>query len=63
MAWKYMGWLNGMNGGPLRAPTMRLTSDQMRIGRRGLLLSELPRTEDQDELFYLGRTRSGSLVA
>jgi 4-hydroxy-tetrahydrodipicolinate synthase len=56
MAWKYMGWLNGMNGGPLRMPTMRITGAQMQGARRGLERSGLPVTADEDALFYVGRT-------
>jgi 4-hydroxy-tetrahydrodipicolinate synthase len=62
MAWKYMGWLNGMNGGPLRMPTMRLTSAQMRLGRKGLTDSGLPVTGDDDELFFVGRSRARALA-
>ena len=29
MLWKYQGWLNGWNGGPLRAPTMRLNDGRV----------------------------------
>ena len=30
MMWKYQGWLNGYNGGPMRRPTMRLNDATMR---------------------------------
>jgi 4-hydroxy-tetrahydrodipicolinate synthase len=63
MAWKYMGWLSGMNGGPLRMPTMRLSSTQMQGARRGLERSGLPVTEDDDALFFAGRTIAHRLVA
>lgn len=56
MLWKYLGWLNGLNGGPLRAPTMRLRSNQMELARSGHRKAGLNPTEDPDELFYVGRT-------
>ena len=56
MAWKYQAWLNGYNGGPLRMPTARLVSDQMRMLRAGLEASGLPVTNDPDEAFFLGRS-------
>lgn len=62
MAWKYMGWLNGMNGGPLRMPTMRLSSAQMQGARRGLERSALPVTPDPDELFFVGRSATRALA-
>ena len=55
MAWKYQAWLNGYNGGPLRAPTARLVSDQMRMLRKGLVDAELPVTADTDDAFFVGR--------
>ena len=42
MLWKYQGWLSGFNGGPLRAPTMRLNDRQMKPLRGGLSASGLP---------------------
>jgi 4-hydroxy-tetrahydrodipicolinate synthase len=62
MAWKYMGWLNGMNGGPLRMPTMRLSSAQMKAARAGLERSGLPVTADPDELFFVGRSATKAAV-
>jgi 4-hydroxy-tetrahydrodipicolinate synthase len=55
MAWKYMGWLNGMAGGPLRMPTMRLDDAQMRALRQGLERSGIPPTTDPDSAFFVGR--------
>lgn len=55
MQWKYQGWLNGFNGGPLRFPQMRLGEDQMRAMRGGLVGSGLPATEDLDQEFFIGR--------
>jgi 4-hydroxy-tetrahydrodipicolinate synthase len=55
MAWKYQAWLNGYNGGPLRMPTARLVSDQMRMLRAGLAASALPVTDSPDEEYWVGR--------
>ena len=58
MLWKYQGWLNGFNGGPLRAPTMRLNSNQMNALRRGLEMAGLKPTSDSDDKFFIGRNPS-----
>jgi dihydrodipicolinate synthase/N-acetylneuraminate lyase len=52
--WKYLGWLQGFNGGLLRMPQMRLNPGQMKALRAGLSASgyELP-PDDAD--FYTGR--------
>lgn len=55
MVWKYMAWLNGYNGGPLRSPTMRIVGDQMAALRKGLEASGLPVTDDPDAAFFVGR--------
>lgn len=55
MQWKYQGWLNGFNGGPLRFPQMRLEQDQMRAMRNGLARAGLPVTDDPDHEFFVGR--------
>jgi len=39
--WKYQAWLQGYNGGPLRAPAMKLTDTQMRRAAEGLVASGL----------------------
>jgi dihydrodipicolinate synthase/N-acetylneuraminate lyase len=54
-AWKYMGWLNGFNGGPVRMPHMRLNAPHMRILREGAERSGLDVTTDPDEAFFVGR--------
>jgi dihydrodipicolinate synthase/N-acetylneuraminate lyase len=53
--WKYLGWLQGFNGGLLRMPQMRLNPGQMKSLRGGLAASgfDLP-ADDAD--FYAGRT-------
>jgi len=55
LAWKYMEWLNGYNGGPIRMPHMRLNGGQMRLLRDGAARSGLPVTADADDLFFAGR--------
>jgi 4-hydroxy-tetrahydrodipicolinate synthase len=56
--WKYMGWLNGFNGGPLRQPTMRIVSSQMDVMRRGLAKAGLEVTDSTDPEFFVGRNPS-----
>lgn len=55
MLWKYQGWLNGFNGGPLRQPTMRIVDRQMKPLRQALLTSGLEVTADPDKAFFVGR--------
>lgn len=55
MHWKYQGWLNGYNGGPIRQPHMRVSAGQMATLRNAAVASGLNVTGDDDELFYLGR--------
>ena len=55
LCWKYQGWLNGFNGGPIRSPHMRLTDKQMKRLREGLAASGLPVTESSDSEFFVGR--------
>lgn len=54
--WKYLGWLQGFNGGLLRMPQMRLLPGQMKALRSGLAASgfDLP-ADDAD--FYRGRAQ------
>lgn len=54
VGWKYLGWLQGFNGGLLRMPQMRLQPGQMKALRAGLAASgfELPA---DDAGFYTGR--------
>jgi len=53
--WKYQGWLNGFNGGPLRAPQMRINDGQMRQLRAGAVAAGLDVTETPDSRFLVGR--------
>lgn len=54
--WKYLGWLNGFNGGLVRMPHMRLAPGQMKSLRAGLQASgyELPANDDD---FFAGRVQ------
>jgi 4-hydroxy-tetrahydrodipicolinate synthase len=56
-AWKYQAWLNGFNGGPLRMPTARLTTRQMRVFRQALVEAGVDVTPDMDELYLQGRVK------
>jgi 4-hydroxy-tetrahydrodipicolinate synthase len=53
--WKYMDWLAGFNGGPLRAPTARIPDRLMKVLRGGLQASKLPVTDAPDSEFIVGR--------
>jgi dihydrodipicolinate synthase/N-acetylneuraminate lyase len=53
--WKYQDWLAGFNGGPLRAPAMRIPDRFMKMLRQGLVASGLPVTSDPDSGFMVGR--------
>jgi 4-hydroxy-tetrahydrodipicolinate synthase len=55
MMWKYQGWLNGFNGGPMRRPTMRLNDAAMKTLRDGLTKSGIKVTESHDREFFIGR--------
>lgn len=59
--WKYLGWLQGMNGGLLRMPQMRLNGAQMRQLRQGLQQSGFDLPKD-DEGFYAGRVAATTLA-
>jgi 4-hydroxy-tetrahydrodipicolinate synthase len=56
MMWKFQGWLNGFNGGPMRQPTMRLNDGQMNGLRQGLVKSGITPTESPNRDFFVGRT-------
>lgn len=55
MHWKYQGWLNGFNGGPIRQPHMRISAAQMSTLRNAAVASGLDVTKDEDVHFYAGR--------
>ena len=50
--WKYQGWLNGYNGGPLRQPAMKLADGQMRRAADGLIKSGLLQEQPKDLADY-----------
>ena len=54
-AWKYMQWLVGFNGGPLRMPQMRVDAASMKRYRDALTRSGIPVTEEPDSQFFVGR--------
>ncbi len=53
--WKYQDWLAGFNGGPLRAPAMRVPDRFMKMLRQGLTAAGLPATADPDVASMVGR--------
>ena len=55
MMWKYEGWLNGFNGGPMRRPTMRLNDAMMKTLRNALVQSGIKPTDSHDREFFIGR--------
>jgi len=55
MQWKFQGWLQGMNGGPLRQPTMKVPDRTMAILRRGLEESGLEPETAPNHAFFEGR--------
>ena len=52
--WKYQDWLAGFNGGPLRAPAMRIPDRHMRTLRAGLTAAGRPVTDLPDSEFMVG---------
>ncbi|WP_231329522.1 dihydrodipicolinate synthase family protein [Actinomadura graeca] len=55
MLWKYQGWLNGMNGGPLRQPTMKASDRQMEQLRQGVRASGIADAAEPNSAFFVGR--------
>jgi dihydrodipicolinate synthase/N-acetylneuraminate lyase len=55
LVWKYQGWLNGFNGGPVRQPTPRISDAQMRAIRDAAGRSELDIAPGDDADFFVGR--------
>jgi len=54
-AWKFQGWLQGYNGGPLRQPTQRIHDQQMTALRKGLVDAGLEPSMDPFREFFVGR--------
>jgi 4-hydroxy-tetrahydrodipicolinate synthase len=55
LVWKYQGWLNGYNGGPVRQPTPRISDAQMRAIRDAHGRSQLVAAPGEDADFFAGR--------
>jgi 4-hydroxy-tetrahydrodipicolinate synthase len=53
--WKYMDWLAGFNGGPLRSPAQRIPDRFMKSLRAGLKSAGCFVTDDPDSAFMVGR--------
>jgi 4-hydroxy-tetrahydrodipicolinate synthase len=53
--WKYKGWLNGMNGGPLRQPTMKVSEREMNLLRRAVIESGIAQPAEPNEQYFVGR--------
>jgi 4-hydroxy-tetrahydrodipicolinate synthase len=56
-SWKYQGWLNGFNGGPMRLPTMRLSAHGTAPLREAMIKAgTIPADTPADMSdFYVGR--------
>ncbi|MBU3077637.1 dihydrodipicolinate synthase family protein [Sphingomonas quercus] len=54
-AWKFQGWLQGYNGGPLRMPTQRIHDPQMLALRKAAIDSGLNPSMDPLSEFFIGR--------
>ncbi len=54
-AWKFQGWLQGYNGGPLRQPTQRIHDPQMHALRKGLIDAGFEPSMDPFREFFVGR--------
>jgi 4-hydroxy-tetrahydrodipicolinate synthase len=54
-AWKFQGWLQGYNGGPLRQPTQRIHDPQMIALRKGLIDAGLQPSMDPFREYFIGR--------
>ncbi|WP_332703756.1 dihydrodipicolinate synthase family protein [Sphingomonas sp. PB4P5] len=54
-AWKFQGWLQGYNGGPLRMPTQRIHDPQMAALRKAAIDVGLNPSMDPFREFFIGR--------
>jgi 4-hydroxy-tetrahydrodipicolinate synthase len=54
-AWKFQGWLQGYNGGPLRMPTQRIHDGQMHALRKAAQDCGLSPSMDPFRDFFIGR--------
>lgn len=55
MQWKFQGWLQGYNGGPLRLPTQRIHDREMKMIRDAQRQCGLNPSEDPFREFFIGR--------
>ena len=55
MMWKFQGWTMGLNGGPLRQPTMRIQDAQIAQWRKAILDSGLEAPKEPNEAYFVGR--------
>jgi 4-hydroxy-tetrahydrodipicolinate synthase len=55
MLWKYQGWLNGFNGGPVRQPTLKIHDGQMNALRNALVESGMEPDRAANREFFIGR--------
>jgi dihydrodipicolinate synthase/N-acetylneuraminate lyase len=56
MLWKYQGWINGFNGGPIRsALSGRVNDQQMSSFRAAVAASGLAVPDEADDAFFVGR--------
>jgi 4-hydroxy-tetrahydrodipicolinate synthase len=56
LLWKYQGWVNGFNGGPISsALSGRLDDAQMRSFRAAVAAAGLPVPDEGDDAFFVGR--------
>jgi 4-hydroxy-tetrahydrodipicolinate synthase len=53
--WKFQGWLNGYNGGPIRQPAMKLSESQMRTSAEGLRKAAIASADEPFAEFFSGR--------
>jgi 4-hydroxy-tetrahydrodipicolinate synthase len=57
-SWKYQGWLNGFNGGPIRLPAMKLSDHAAHRLRDAMIRAGTIPKDTKGDLgeFYIGRT-------
>jgi len=56
-SWKYQGWLNGFNGGPLRLPVMKFTDHAVHRLRDAFIRSKIIPADTRGDVgeFFVGR--------
>ena len=53
--WKYQAWLAGYNGGPLRAPVLKLTDAQMQACSQAAIAAKVIDSAPDPAEFFIGR--------